>query len=79
MRDFLPNRSLALGLLASAAFAGPSAAVEASVETPAWPELLAPRPDIPDSLIDDQIIVEISPEGKPVIATPEIVTGAPNG
>ena len=49
----LRNTTFALGLLGSAALlAGPSFAVEPDVETPAWPELLAPHADLPDFQLD---------------------------
>ena len=78
MRKMSRKALFALGVLGSAVLlTGPSFALESGVETPAWPELLTPHPDLPK--IDgaccasdkDQTIVDISPEGKPVFAEPE--------
>ena len=80
MRKMLRKTTFALGLLGSAALlTGPSLAVESGVETPAWPALLTPHADLPDFQLDgaccasdeDQTIVDISPEGKPVFAEPD--------
>ena len=80
MRKVLRNSTLALGLLGSAALlTGPSFALESGVETPAWPELLSPHADLPNFQLDgaccasdeDQTIVDVSPEGKPVFAEPD--------
>ena len=80
MRKMLRKTTFALGLLAAAALlTGPSFALESGVETPAWPELLTPHADLPDFQLDgaccasdeDQTIVDISPEGKPVFAEPD--------
>jgi hypothetical protein len=78
MRKMLRKTMFALGLLGSAALlAGPSFALETGVETPAWPELLRPHPDLPKiegtccASDKDQTIVDISPEGKPVFAEPD--------
>jgi hypothetical protein len=80
MRKMLRKTTLALGFLGSAAsFTGPSFALESGVETPAWPELLTPHADLPNFQLDgaccdsdeDQTIVDISPEGKPVFAEPD--------
>ena len=80
MRKMLRKSTFALGLLGSAALlTGPSFALESGVETPAWPELLTPHADLPKFQLDgaccaadeDQTIVDISPEGKPVFAEPD--------
>ena len=80
MRKMLRKTTFALGLLGSAALlTGPSSALESAVETPAWPELLTPPADLPHFQLDgaccasdeDQTIVDISPEGKPVFAEPD--------
>jgi hypothetical protein len=80
MRKMLRKTTFALGLLGAAALlTGPSFALESGVETPAWPELLTPHADLPNFQLDetccasdeDQTIVDISPEGKPVFAEPD--------
>jgi hypothetical protein len=59
--------TLARALLAGAAFSSPSFAMEADVGPP-WPELLALPADAAD----------ISPEGKPVIVAPDVVSEFPS-
>jgi hypothetical protein len=80
MRKILRKTRFAFGLLGSAALlTEPSFALESGVETPAWPELLTPHADLPNFQLDetccasdeDQTIVDISPEGKPVFAEPD--------
>ena len=80
MRKMLRKTTFAFGLLGSAALlTGPSFALESGVETPAWLELLTPHADLPNFQFDetccasneDQTIVDISPEGKPVFAEPD--------
>jgi hypothetical protein len=63
----LRTSTLALAFLAGVAFLSPSFAVEADVG-PAWPELLALPADAAD----------ISPEGKPVIVAPDVVSEFPS-
>jgi hypothetical protein len=59
----LRSSTLALALLGSAAFvATPSFAVEPDVDSPAGPELPAPRTDRPDFQQDDQSGAVIDPE-----------------
>ena len=63
MRMSLRSSTLALALLGSAAFlATPSFAVEPDVDSPAGPELPAPRTDRPDFQQDDQSGAVIDPE-----------------
>jgi hypothetical protein len=50
----IKHSMLALALLGSAFLAGPSFAVEPDVDSPAGPELPAPRYDRPDFQFDDQ-------------------------
>ena len=73
--------TLALALIGGAALlAGPVQAVEPDVDSPAGPELPAPRTDRPDFELDDQTGARLSPEGDPVIVGPEpevIVEGPP--
>ena len=80
MKKILRKTTFVLGLLGSAALlTGPSLPLRSGVETPAWPELLTPPADLPDFQPDgaccasdeDQTIVDISPEGKPVFAEPD--------
>jgi hypothetical protein len=82
MRNLLRNRAFALALGGVAFLANPSFAVEPDTQPPAGPKLVAPHANVPDfqldwACCDDVTIVEISPEGKPAIVEPEIVTGPP--
>jgi hypothetical protein len=62
MRTSLRTSTLALALLGSAAFlTTPSFAVEPDVDSPAGPELPAPRTDRPDFQHDDQSGAVIDP------------------
>jgi hypothetical protein len=78
MRKLLRNIIFGLGLLCSAVLIGPSFALESGVESPAWPELLTPPADLQNFQLEgaccasdeNQTIVNISPEGKPVFAEP---------
>lgn len=79
MKTSLRTGTLALALLGSAAFlSAPSFAVEPDVDSPAGPELPAPRYDRPDFQLDDQTgaPLERDIEGtdvgeRPVVILPE--------
>jgi hypothetical protein len=63
--------ALALALLGSAAFLStPSSAVEPDVDSPAGPELPAPRTDRPDFQQDDQPGAILDPEAEGADPTP---------
>ena len=63
MRISLRTSTLAVALLAGVAFlAPPSFAVEPDVDSPAGPELPAPRTDRPDFQQDDQAGAVLDPE-----------------
>jgi hypothetical protein len=65
MRISLRTGTLAFALLASAALLAPqSFAVEPDVDSPAGPELPAPRTDRPDFQQDDQPGAVIDPEAE---------------
>jgi hypothetical protein len=65
MRTSLRTSTLAFALLGTAAFlAPPSFAVEPDVDSPAGPELPAPRTDRPDFQQDDQTGAVIDPEAE---------------
>jgi hypothetical protein len=71
--------AFALTVLICVALLGtPALAVEPDVDSPAGPELTAPRTDRPDFELEDQTGAEISPEGKPVIVEPDIVSEFPS-
>jgi hypothetical protein len=61
---------LALTLLGSAAIATPTFAVEPDVDSPAGPELPAPRTDRPDFQQDDQPGAVIEPQEEGADPTP---------
>ena len=63
MRISLRTSTMAIALVAGAAFiAPPSFAVEPDVDSPAGPELPAPRTDRPDFQQDDQAGAVLDPE-----------------
>jgi hypothetical protein len=71
MRNMLRNSTLALGLLGSAALlTGPSFAMEPDVDSPAGPELPAPRTDRPDFQQDSQPGALIDPGAEGADPTP---------
>ena len=62
MKISLRTSTLAVAVLAGAAFlAPPSFAVEPDVDSPAGPELPAPRSDRPDFQVDDQTGAPLDP------------------
>jgi hypothetical protein len=61
---------LALALLGSAAFSPPAFAVEPDTDSPAGPELPAPRVDRPDFQQDDQAGAVINPQDEGADPTP---------
>ena len=72
---------MALALLSSAAFlATPSFAVEPDVDSPAGPELPAPRTDRPDFQQDDQTgaIIDPEAEGAEPVSPPDVVIVDPD-
>ena len=62
MRMSLRSSTLALALLGSAAFVATPSSLEPDVDSPAGPELSAPRTDRPDFQQDDQSGAVIDPE-----------------
>jgi hypothetical protein len=82
MRKMLRNSSFALGLLGSAALLpGPSFAVEPDVDSPAGPELPAPRTDRPDFQQDNQPGALLDPQAEGADPTPphaDVVDPAPD-
>jgi hypothetical protein len=71
MSHSLRTTSLALALLGSAAFlATPTFAVEPDTDSPAGPELPAPRMDRPDFQRDDQTGAVVDPREEGADPTP---------
>jgi hypothetical protein len=84
MINILKTSTLALALVGSAAlFTTPSFAVEPDVDSPAGPELPAPRTDRPDFQQDSQTGAVLDPEAEgadpsPPAADPDVVIVEPD-
>ena len=81
MSTSLRTTTMALALFGSAAFLGvPAFAIEPDVDSPAGPELPAPRADRPDFQRDDQTGAVVDPREEGADPTPpraEIIEPAP--
>ena len=71
--------ALALSLVGGLALVStPTLAIEPDVDSPAGPELPAPRTDRPDFQLDDQTGAEIAPERGAAIIEPAPKAAAPH-
>ena len=79
MRNDLRTTTLALALFGSAAFLSiPAFAVEPDVDSPAGPELPAPRTDRPDFQQDDQTGAVIDPREEGADPSPLAAAAGPD-
>jgi hypothetical protein len=79
MSNSLRTTTVALALFGSAAFlAIPAFAIEPDVDSPAGPELPAPRADRPDFQRDDQAGAVVDPREEGADPTPPSAAAGPN-